>query len=44
MEKLSECNIKFIESADNLVSPKITLRRYLEEKRQYLSWAYFVVH
>ena len=44
MEKLSECNIRFTDSADNFVSPKITLRSYLEEKRQYLSWTYFVVH
>ena len=37
MEKLSECNIKFIDSADNFVPPKITLRSYLEEQGQYLS-------
>ena len=44
MEKLSECNIKFTDSADNFVPPKITLRSYLEEKGQYLSRTYFVVH
>ena len=43
MEKLSECNIKFTDSADNFVPPKITLRRYLEEKGQYQSRTYFVV-
>ena len=44
MEKLSECNIRFPDSADNLEPPKTTLRSYLEEKGQYLSRTYFVVH
>ena len=44
MEKLSECNIKFTDLADNFVPPKITLRSYLEEKGQYLSRTYFAVH
>ena len=44
MEKLSECNIRFTDSADNFLPPKTTLRIYLEEKGQYLSRTYFVVH
>ena len=32
MEKLSECNIRFTDSADNFLPPKTTLRSYLEEK------------
>ena len=44
MEKLSECNIRFTDSADNFLPPKTTLRNYLEEKGQYLSRTYFVVH
>ena len=44
MEKLSECNIRFTDSADNFLPPKTTLRSYLEEKGQYLSRTYFFVH
>ena len=44
MEKMSECNIRFTDSADNFLPPKTTLRSYLEEKEQYLSRTYFVVH
>ena len=44
MEKLSECNIRFTDSADNFLPPKTTLRSYLEENGQYLSRTYFVVH
>ena len=36
MEKLSECNIRFTDSADNFLPPKTTLRSYLEEKGQCL--------
>ena len=44
MEKLSECNIRFTDSTDNFLPPKITLRSYLEDKGQYLSRTYVVVH
>ena len=44
MEKLSECNIRFTDSADNFSPPKTTLRSNLEEKGQYMSRTYFVVH
>ena len=44
MEKVSECNIRFTDSADNFLPRKTTLRSYLEEKGQYLLRTYFVVH
>ena len=44
MEKLSECNIRFIDSADNFVPSKTTLTSYLAEKEQYLLGTYFAVH
>ena len=44
IEKLSEWNIRFTDSADNFLPPKTTLRSYLKEKGQYMSRTYFVVH
>ena len=44
MEKLPECSIRFTDSTDNFLPPKTTLRSYLEDKGQYLSRTYFVVH